>query len=447
LKTLFLLSLSLFPFFPSRSSKAHKTVFLSAGSKDREEKIEKRRSRREEKRREDREEKRRSRREEKRREGKRREEKRREEKRREERGEMSRDSFILFPPQLNTSPQESRKATRRDALLAKQKRREMLEHAGHGEEEGGEMGMATTLLHYHMAFMILGWGFFFTVGSVFARYLKHPPNSRLSLLSLSSLLALNTNLEPPSDRRGNVSFCLLAVYWWFPYHVSIQVGGLIAVLAGFVLAFLHVVSEDDTHFWGLHQFCGLLTMVCAVFIQPAIGIFAHQKFKETGRSSTLHVAHGWTGRCLMFAAFVTMLLGLWKLYEETEEIQFIPLIGIVSIAVLTIGLCALFEIRRFRGRKDLTVGPMKEVINDAEASDRLYEMEVKDSNTMSEIDLDQDDLSPTPGGPETRRLAPQKSHISEIFLYAVYSFVLLVISVIVGIYFITMDPPAMADDD
>lgn len=237
------------------------------------------------------------------------------------------------------------------------------------------------------------------------------------------------------------------MYWWFPYHVSIQVGGVIAVLAGFVLAFLHVASEDDTHFWGLHQFFGLLTMVCAVFIQPAIGILAHQKFKKTGSSSIFHVAHGWTGRCVMLAAFVTMLLGLWKLYEETEELQFVPIIGIVLIAAFTIGLCAFFEISRFNRQKALTVGPMKDVISDTEASDRLFEMETKDSNTTSEIDLDQDDLPPPPRRPQTRLSSPQTSRLSDVYLYATYSFVLLLISVIVGIYFITMDPPAMADDD
>jgi len=192
-------------------------------------------------------------------------------------------------------------------------------------------------------------------------------------------------------------------------------------------------------------------MVCAVFIQPAIGILAHQKFKQTGRSSTFHVAHGWMGRCVMFAAFVTMLLGLWKLYEETEEIQFLPFIGIVSIAALTIGVCIHYEIGRFNKRKPLTVGPMKDVINDAETSGdfrgQTYEMESKDSNSISEIDLGQDDLSPTPGGPDNPLPLPDASEYSDVYLYAGYSLALLVISSIVAVYFITLGPSGMADDD
>lgn len=55
------------------------------------------------------------------------------------------------------------------------------------EEANEKMPMDEILLLYHMAFMVVGWGFFYSVGSVFARYLKHPPNSRSSPFLFSLL--------------------------------------------------------------------------------------------------------------------------------------------------------------------------------------------------------------------------------------------------------------------
>lgn len=128
-------------------------------------------------------------------------------------------------------------------------------------------------------------------------------------------------------RFGRVTFN------WFPYHQAVQVAGILAVLAGFILAVLYVHSQGDSHFSSTHEVLGL-TLCIGVLVQMVLGLVTHQIRNRTG-IRTVGYVHIPLGLLIVALSFWEVHLG-FEVWDDITVPSWASFIVYAWAAVLVI---------------------------------------------------------------------------------------------------------------
>lgn len=93
--------------------------------------------------------------------------------------------------------------------------------------------------------------------------------------------------------------------YWLKMHKNLNLAGFFLLLTGGVMAFANILSNDGTHFSGLHQQLGLT----AIILTSVTLLFGFYSFKAINKIA-VRAAHRWLGRVSFLLILATLIIGL-----------------------------------------------------------------------------------------------------------------------------------------
>jgi hypothetical protein len=93
--------------------------------------------------------------------------------------------------------------------------------------------------------------------------------------------------------------------YWLKMHKNFNSAGFFLLLAGGVMAFTNIFTNNGTHFNGLHQQLGL----AAIILTSVTLFFGFYSFRAINKIA-VRAAHRWLGRVSFLLILATLIIGL-----------------------------------------------------------------------------------------------------------------------------------------
>ena len=93
--------------------------------------------------------------------------------------------------------------------------------------------------------------------------------------------------------------------YWLKMHKRLNSTGFFFLLAGGIMSFSNIFTNDGTHFSGLHQLIGL----SAIILTSVTLLFGFYSFKAANKV-TVRAAHRWMGRVSFLLILAALIIGL-----------------------------------------------------------------------------------------------------------------------------------------
>lgn len=133
-------------------------------------------------------------------------------------------------------------------------------------------------------------------------------------------------------------------------HAPLQIFAAIVALGG--LAVGASVSRDVQGVRNYHPIIGYIVTLGIVFVQPALGIVQHLRFRKTGKKTLFGLAHRYLGRFFMAFGIINGGLGFKYACTKTPDV---PLAAKYSYGFIVGGQVAIYVLviiwRRWRNKK------------------------------------------------------------------------------------------------